>query len=54
VITDFNGAVGPAEIAGGGTDGDANALFFSIDNRFMEGEFIGLDGRHFSGTFGFF
>ena len=54
VITDFNGAVGLAEITGRGTDGDGNELFFSVDNRFMQGEFIGLDGRHFNGTFGFF
>jgi hypothetical protein len=27
---------------------------FSVDNRFMVGEFIGVDGQHHRGTFGVF
>jgi hypothetical protein len=48
-ITDFNGFVGVADVRGTGSDG----LIFDTDMRFMSGEYIGVDGRHFQGTFGF-
>ena len=56
-IFDFNGHVGIGEIRGTGmatfADGSQQRLFFDVDNRFMKGEFVGLDGRMHHGTFGF-
>ncbi len=57
-IIDFNGIVGVAQIAGTGTGTDkrtgaTSQLLFEIDNRFMKGTYVGLDGRQYSGTFGF-
>ena len=47
-IFDFNGHVGIGEIRGTGmatfADGSQQRLFFDVDNRFMKGEFVGLDG----------
>jgi hypothetical protein len=51
-ITDFNGIVGVAHIQGAGA-GDNKGQTFDIDNRFITGEYIALDGRHFEATFGF-
>jgi hypothetical protein len=51
-ITDFNGFVGVAHITGAGA-GDNAGLSFDVDNRFITGEYIALDGRHFNATFGF-
>jgi hypothetical protein len=48
-ITDFNGFVGVADVRGTGTDG----LIFDTDMRFMSGEYVGVDGKHYHGTFGF-
>lgn len=48
-ITDFNGFVGATDIQGKGTDG----LLFDVDMRFMQGVYVGLDGRVHRGTFGF-
>ena len=48
-ITDFNGFVGATEIQGTGTDG----LLFDVDMRFMQGVYVGMDGRVHQGTFGF-
>jgi hypothetical protein len=55
-ITDFKGSVGVAELAGTGTgslNGVSKPLSFTMDNRFMKGEFVGIDGEHHRGTFGF-
>ncbi len=57
-ITDFRGDVGATEIQGTGTGmdtrtGQATSLVFDTDMRFMQGQFIGLDGREHEGTFGF-
>jgi hypothetical protein len=56
-IFDLNGFVGVTEIQGTGTatwpDGSTRRLFFDVDNRFMTGEYVGLDGRLHHGTFGF-
>lgn len=57
-ITDFNGFVGIAEIAGAGTGtntatGETSHIPFDVDMRFMEGEYVGVDGKHHHGTFGF-
>jgi hypothetical protein len=51
-ITDFNGFTGVAHITGTGA-GAGSGLSFDVDNRFMTGEYIALDGRHFNATFGF-
>jgi hypothetical protein len=57
-ITDFNGFMGSAFINGTGTGTDLNTgaqsqLNFDSDMRFMEGEYIGVDGKHYHGTFAF-
>src|SRR5213594_2944481 len=49
-ITDFNGFVAIADIAGTGT---ASGLTFGADLRFMTGTFKGTDNRVHRGTFGF-
>jgi len=51
-ITDFNGFVGVAHITGVGAGAGAN-LSFDVDNRFITGEYIALNGQHFNATFGF-
>jgi hypothetical protein len=57
-ITDFRGRIGVADVEGTGigTDpetGDPIPLVFAADVRFMAGKYIGLDGKHHRGTFGF-
>jgi len=51
-ITDFNGFVGAAEVQGVGAGSQAD-LTWDVDNRFMTGEYVALDGRHYNATFGF-
>jgi hypothetical protein len=53
LITDFNGFIGVAKIAGTGTDGDGNAHTFGGDMRFMKGEYVGVDGNNHRGAFAF-
>jgi hypothetical protein len=57
-ITDFNGFVAVADLEGTGvgTDPDTGEpipLVFGVDNRFMEGEYVAVDGSHHQGLFGF-
>ena len=58
-ITDFNGHVGLAIVRGAWekTSGPGPAptppLFYDSDMRFMDGEYVGMDGRHHQGTFAF-
>jgi hypothetical protein len=65
-ITDFRGTVGIARVAGSGTvtkgtAGVASAtpvatggkLVFDVDMRFMQGTYVGEDGKEHDGTFGF-
>jgi hypothetical protein len=52
-ITDFNGFIGQAHVQGTGKDKTESPLLFDADVRFMQGVFIGVDGRHHQGTFGF-
>jgi hypothetical protein len=52
-ITDFNGQIAAAEIQGTATDGRGKTFGFDTDMRFMDGEYIGSDGRAYHGTFGF-
>jgi hypothetical protein len=51
-ITDFNGFVGVAHITGTGAGANAG-LSFDVDNRFITGEYIALNGQHSNATFGF-
>ena len=57
-ITDFNGAIAAAHILGTVTEirGSTRTpgLLVDGDLRFMQGAYIGVDGRHYNGTFGFF
>src|SRR5215510_1502361 len=52
-ITDFNGVVAAAEIQGlaRGSDGSTNS--FDADMRFMQGVYVGEDGRHRNRSFAF-
>jgi hypothetical protein len=56
-ITDFNGFVGVADVQGTGTGiggpHPSGTLLFDTDMRFMSGEYIGVDGKHYHSTFGF-
>jgi hypothetical protein len=54
LITDFNGFIGSGEWGGGtGTDQTGTTLYWAADLRFMDGEYIALDGRHLHGAFAF-
>jgi hypothetical protein len=57
-IYDFDGFVGSATVDGTGTGTDTstgatNPLTFDTDMRFMQGAYIGVDGKKRRGTFGF-
>ena len=57
-ITDFKGIVGGVDLLGTGvaTDSKTGAethMFTAIDNRFMQGVYIGVDGKRHHATFGF-
>jgi hypothetical protein len=53
-IGDFHGVVANARITGTGTGtGFDHPLTFQADVGFMQGTYIGVDGRHHQGTFGF-
>jgi hypothetical protein len=56
-ITDFDGAIAVARIVGTGTltqGGVATTAPYDADMRVMQGLYVGLDGNHHQGTFGFF
>jgi hypothetical protein len=54
-IFDFNGHIGYSVIDGTGTGhtvhGDSTTLAFEVDLRFMQGVYVGEDGRHRHATF---
>ena len=52
-ITDFNGVVGGSETRGTAHGSDGSSYTFDCDMRFMEGLYVGLDGRPHIGSFGF-
>src|SRR5215469_3335827 len=55
-ITDFKGTIGLAELSGTGTgtvNDTSKTLNFQMDNRFMKGTYVGVDGQRHRGTFGF-
>lgn len=53
MIFDFNGFIGVAQIDGTGRDGSGNLLYYDVDNRFMQGTYVGVDGKTYHATFGF-
>jgi hypothetical protein len=54
MITDFNGFIGVGEWGPGtGKDQASTTVYWAADVRFMDGEYIGLDGRHRQGAFAF-
>lgn len=55
-IFDFDGAIGYAVVDGTGvgrdtTSGAETVYDYEVDLRFMQGRYIGRDGRHHHGTF---
>jgi hypothetical protein len=57
-ITDFKGKVGRCHVIGTGTgtprtSNSKGAYAFDVDMGFMQGSFVGSDGREHHGTFGF-
>jgi hypothetical protein len=52
-ITDFVGVVGGSETRGTAQGSDGTPYVFDCDMRFMEGLYVGLDGRPHFGSFGF-
>ncbi|MDQ6877712.1 MAG: twin-arginine translocation signal domain-containing protein [Candidatus Dormibacteraeota bacterium] len=57
-ITDFKGIVGGVDLLGSGVGTDTTTglethLFTAIDNRFMQGVYVGVDGKRHHATFGF-
>ena len=56
LITDFNGFIGVIDATGTGTGTDTKTgtktpLFWAVDNRFMTGVYVGVDGKKHKGTF---
>jgi hypothetical protein len=57
-ITDFNGFVGICRVRGKGTGTDLatgiqTRLNYQVDNGFMDGVYVGVDGKDHRGTFAF-
>jgi hypothetical protein len=57
-IFNYRGTTGVAAVQGTGTawnteTGKSKTVNFDSDNRFMRGEYIGMDGQEHKGTFGF-
>jgi hypothetical protein len=53
-ITDFQGVIGRTEVTGTGTGTPNKTKYnFDVDMGFMQGVFVGTDGRQRHGTFGF-
>lgn len=52
-ITDFHGVFASTDVEGWGTDGEGRELYFRCDMRFMEGEYVALNGSQRRGSFGF-
>jgi hypothetical protein len=52
-ITDFNGVIAAGEIQGVARGSDGSEHSFDTDMRFMQGTYVGMDGKTHQGTFGF-
>jgi hypothetical protein len=53
VITDFKGDIGLCQVQGTGTDDGGTTWFFDADMRFMQGDYLTVEGNRRHGTFGF-
>lgn len=54
LITDFDGFVAYAVVAGSATDGNGNHFDVELDVRVMEGVYVDSEGETHESTFGFF
>jgi hypothetical protein len=52
-ITDFHGVIAAGEVQGRARGSDGSHHSFDCDMRFMRGEYVGMDGRRRTGSFGF-
>jgi hypothetical protein len=52
-ITDFQGVTALAYLIGEAVDGDGQRYKMFDDMRVFQGEYVGADGVHRNGTFGF-
>ena len=57
-VFNYHGTTGVAAVQGTGTGWntetqESTPLLFDSDNRFMRGEYVGMDGKEHKGTFGF-
>ena len=52
-ITDFDGVIAAGEIQGRARGSDGSRYTFDTDMRFMQGTYVGTDGRRRTGSFGF-
>ena len=57
-IFNYRGTTGVAAVQGTGTEwntetGESKTVNFDSDNRFMRGQYVGMDGNKHRGTFGF-
>lgn len=52
-ITDFNGVVAASHVQGQARGSDGSTYSFDTDMRFMQGLYVGTDGRLRQGSFGF-
>ena len=52
-ITNFNGLVGYAVVAGSALGNDGKTYDVALDMRFFDGEYVAADGSHHHGAFGF-
>lgn len=52
-ITDFNGMVGICRVTGMGTGTGGTRYSYQVDNGFMDGLYVGVDGLTHHGTFAF-
>lgn len=52
-ITNFQGVIAACEIQGRARGSDGSTYTFDTDMRFMQGTYVGTDGRKRTGSFGF-
>jgi len=52
-MTDFKGVIGGSQVRGSAHGSDGTTFDFDTDMRFMEGMYVGIDGRLRNGVFGF-
>ena len=52
-ITDFRGTIAAGETQGTAVGSDGSRYTFDTDMRFMQGQYVGRDGRRRWGSFGF-